>query len=171
MAINGRMLQRWRIRLNIKQKDLALFLMIDNRELQAVENHRYHPDARDIRARAEDALAHFDKTDIATLAYLAQTQYENAKGFEAVAQAMTGIDLTQDYYLRQFNKARAQVRIVDQLKFVKGPLPTEALYLLKFEKGRHLRIFGKLTKLGMHVFNFYRQDDVKDVELIHTAPA
>lgn len=158
MKLNGRKLQKWRTRLGIKQLDMAHWLCVDQRELQRVENHQLVPNANYIRGLLQDALTYFQDTPIHDLHVDAVKRNLNTKGCTAMVQVMTKVETTTDpFWIRENERARALMRIVDSLRFEKGGLPNETLLLVKFEEGSHLQIVANPMRVVQHVETYYVQ--------------
>ena len=157
---DGRKIQQWRQRLKIKQSDLAALLCVPTPILQAIENRKPVADSEFLQEAALKALKEFEHQPIYDLAVSARRFMHNTSGLIAGLQTMTDHDTTTDFYRAKIEQARARVRIVDGLKFVKGPLAHESLYKVKFERGRHLDIYGRLHKLAEHVGQYYDRHPV-----------
>jgi len=157
---DGRKIQQWRQRLRIKQSDLAHLLCIPTQVLQAIENRKPVADSEFLQDAALKALREFEHTPIYDLAINARRLMHNTTGFIAGLQTVTDADTTIDFYRAKVEQAKARVRIVDGLKFVKGPLANESLFKVKFERGRHLDIYGRHFKLAEHVSQHYNRHPV-----------
>uniref|UniRef100_A0AB39CEN0 Transcriptional regulator n=1 Tax=Pseudomonas phage HRDY3 TaxID=3236930 RepID=A0AB39CEN0_9VIRU len=157
MKLDGRKLQKWRMRLGIKQLDLAQYLCIDQRDLNRIENRMPVPRAWELREHIQEALTHLQDTPLYDLHVEAVRMAKNTEGFLAVMQVMTKHDTTTGFYVDKREQARAFVRIVDALRFEKGALPHETLLLVKFEKGPHLQIYANPMRVVQHVETFYVQ--------------
>lgn len=176
-ALDPRKIHLWRKRLNIRLTDLAVYIGVDPRTLQAVENRKFHFEAHDICIDAEAALTYFDDTPLFKLSAWGQRDYKSTMGAIAAIQTLTACDTSIAYYQQQIDKARARVRIIDAMKFVKGPLENENLYVAKFEKGRSILIYGNLMRIHQHVQDYYAPSrklvsihPPKTIEGRHTLP-
>lgn len=157
MKLDGRKLQKWRMRLGIKQLDLAQYLCLDQRDLNKIENRMPVPRAWEVREHIQTALTYFQDTPLYDLHVDSARMAKNTEGFLATLQVTTKHDTTADFYVDKREQARAFVRIVDALRFEKGGLPHESLLLIKFNEGRHLRIIANPLRVMQHVEKFYVQ--------------
>nr|DAF93633.1 MAG TPA: repressor protein CI [Myoviridae sp. ctshb19] len=160
MHHEGRKMQQWRRRLKIKQSDLARLMCIDTDVLQALENRKRVPEAKYLYGLAFTVLNEFGSRPIHDLAVEAARLMHNTKGFIAGLQTMTDADTTTDFYRAKIEQARARVRIIDGLKFVRGPLEGETLFKVKFERGRHLELYSRAHKIRGHVQTYYDRHPV-----------
>ncbi|AFH14552.1 transcriptional regulator [Pseudomonas phage Lu11] len=153
--ITARQMQQWRKRLNVSQSDLAKYLMIEPARIQAIENRKHDPDYYEILHMVELFFAKLDAQPIEELAEQAAFMYGKISRVTPVVQVMTPHDTTQGFWFDKLEQAKAFQRIVDDLKFRKGALPDEKLFVVKFEKGSHLRLYCKLIRIEKHVRDFY----------------
>lgn len=153
--LNGRKLQKWRRRLNIKQSDLAAYICCELPQLQRLENMQYLPRTSQLRELVVKALSYFEQGTIFDLRADAFKRHNSVEGCTAMVQVMTTASTTDDFWQAKKNQALANMRIVDSLRFVKGALPNEKLFVVEFQTGNSLRVYGNLLRIVTHVHTFY----------------
>lgn len=165
MKLNGRKIQIWRQRLNIKQTDLAAYACITQRQLQQIENKQYVPESDDLCEIINAALTYFGKATVHDVTIDATRRNVSTHGYIAGLQALTATDTTQDFYRAKVEQAMAHMRIADSLRFRKGALPGEKLFTVQFTKGRPMDIWGTAFRIKTHVETFYADRQIVSVNL------